>query len=79
MEVLIFGFYDNLMFEMIQWMFIYLDILWGVENVLWLMYYLNGQDNSLVLILILFFKDFIFGFKELIVSDIVDLRCVEML
>lgn len=79
MEVLIFGFYDNLMFEMIQWMFIYLDILWGVENVLWLMYYLNGQDNSLVLILILFFKDFIFGFKELIVSDIVDLCCVEML
>lgn len=28
----------------------YLDTLWGAENVPWSMYYLNGQDNSLVLI-----------------------------
>ncbi len=43
------------------------------------MYYLNGQDNSLVLISTLPLKDLTSGFKESTVSDIVDLRRAEML
>lgn len=57
----------------------YLDTLWGAENVPWSMYYLNGQDNSLVLISTLPLKDLTSGFKESTVSDIVDSRRAEML
>lgn len=49
-EALIFGSHDNSTLEMTQRMSTYLDTLWGAENVPWSMYYLNGQDNSLVLI-----------------------------
>ncbi|XPE53725.1 hypothetical protein ACNKHW_14150 [Shigella flexneri] len=51
----------------------------GAENVPWSMYYLNGQDNSLVLISTLPLKDLTSGFKESTVSDIVDSRRAEML
>ncbi len=75
-EALIFGSHDNSTLEMTQRMSTYLDTLWGAENVPWSMYYLNGQDNSLVLIstLPLALKDLTSGFKESTVSDIVDSR-----
>lgn len=78
-EVLIFGFYDSFIFEMMQKMFDYFDILWGVEIILWLMYYFNGLDNSLILVFILLLKDFFLSFKELMISSVVELWCVEML
>lgn len=71
-EALIFGSHDNSTLEMTQRMSTYLDTLWGAENVPWSMYYLNGQDNSLVLISTLPLKDLTSGFKESTVSDIVD-------
>ena len=78
-EALIFGSHDNSTLEMTQRMSTYLDTLWGAENVPWSMYYLNGQDNSLVLISTLPLKDLTSGFKESTVSDIVDSRRAEML
>src|SRR5699024_4749115 len=69
----------NSTLEMTQRMSTYLDTLWGAENVPWSMYYLNGQDNSLVLISTLPLKDLTSGFKESTVSDIIDSRRAEML
>lgn len=77
-EALIFGSHDNSTLEMTQRMSTYLDTLWGAENVPWSMYYLNGQDNSLVLISTLPSK-ISPQFKESTVSDIVDSRRAEML
>lgn len=57
----------------------YLDTLWGAENVPWSMYYLNGQDNSLILISTLPLKDLTSGFKESTIGNIVDSRRAEML
>lgn len=56
-EALIFGSHDSATLEMTQRMSTYLDTLWGAENVPWSMYYLNGQDNSLILISTLPLKD----------------------
>src|SRR5690606_37337091 len=49
-EALIFGSHDSATLEMTQRMSTYLDTLWGAETVPWSMYYLNGQDNSMILI-----------------------------
>lgn len=57
----------------------YLDTLWGAENVPWSMYYLNGRDNSLILISTLPLKDLTSGFKESTIGNIVDSRRAEML
>jgi two-component system sensor histidine kinase RcsD len=57
----------------------YLDTLWGAETVPWSMYYLNGQDNSMILISTLPLKDLSSGFKESTVGSIVDSRRAEML
>ena len=57
----------------------YLDTLWGAETVPWSMYYLNGQDNSMILISTLPLKDLSSGFKETTVGSIVDSRRAEML
>lgn len=43
------------------------------------MYYLNGQDNSLILISTLPLKDLTSGFKESTIGNIVDSRRAEML
>lgn len=42
---------------MTQKMSDYLDILWGAETIPWSMYYLNGLDNSLILVSTLPLKD----------------------
>ncbi|SUX84809.1 phosphotransfer intermediate protein in two-component regulatory system with RcsBC [Citrobacter koseri] len=78
-EALIFGSHDSSTLEMTQRISTYLDTLWGAENVPWSMYYLNGQDNSLILISTLPLKDLSSGFKESAIGNIVDSRRAEML
>ncbi|HBC8786368.1 TPA: phosphotransferase RcsD [Citrobacter braakii] len=78
-EALIFGSHDSSTLEMTQRISTYLDTLWGAENVPWSMYYLNGQDNSLILISTLPLKDLTSGFKESTIGNIVDSRRAEML
>lgn len=78
-EALIFGSHDSSTLEMTQRISTYLDALWGAENIPWSMYYLNGQDNSLILISTLPLKDLTSGFKESTIGNIVDSRRAEML
>lgn len=78
-EALIFGSHDGSTLEMTQRMSTYLDTLWGAETIPWSMYYLNGQDNSLILISTLPLKDLSSGFKESTISGLVDSRRAEML
>ncbi|RBP11825.1 phosphotransferase RcsD [Pseudocitrobacter faecalis] len=78
-EALIFGSHDSSTLEITQRMSTYLDTLWGAETIPWSMYYLNGQDNSLILISTLPLKDLSSGFKESTVGNIVDSRRAEML
>lgn len=78
-EALIFGSHDSSTLEITQRMSTYLDTLWGAETIPWSMYYLNGQDNSLILISTLPLKDLSSGFKESAVGNIVDSRRAEML
>ncbi|MFP3480282.1 hypothetical protein SB780_36130, partial [Burkholderia sp. SIMBA_057] len=49
-EALIFGSHDSSTLDMTMRMSNYLDTLWGAENPTWSMYFLNGQDNSLIMI-----------------------------
>lgn len=78
-EALIFGSHDSATLEMTQRISTYLDTLWGAETVPWSMYYLNGQDNSMILISTLPLKDLSSGFKESSIGSIVDSRRAEML
>ena len=78
-EALIFGSHDNSTLEMTQRISTYLDTLWGAETVPWSMYYLNGQDNSMILVSTLPLKDLSSGFKESTIGTIVDARRAEML
>ena len=78
-EALIFGSHDSSTLEMTQRISTYLDTLWGAETVPWSMYYLNGQDNSMILVSTLPLKDLSSGFKESTIGTIVDARRAEML
>lgn len=78
-EALIFGSHDSSTLEMTQRISTYLDTLWGAESMPWSMYYLNGQDNSTLLVSTLPLKDLSAGFKESSVTTIVDSRRAEML
>ncbi|WP_297207603.1 phosphotransferase RcsD [uncultured Pluralibacter sp.] len=78
-EALIFGSHDSATLAMTQKMSNYLDTLWGAETAPWSMYYLNGQDNSLILISTLPLKDLSAGFKDSTIGSIVDSRRAEML
>ncbi|MFU9136454.1 phosphotransferase RcsD [Erwinia tasmaniensis] len=78
-EALIFGSHDSSTLDMTQRMSNYLDTLWGAENSTWSMYFLNGQDNSLILISTLPLKDMATRYKESAISSIVDARRAEML
>lgn len=64
---------------MTQKMSDYLDILWGAETIPWSMYYLNGLDNSLILVSTLPLKDLSSSFKESTISSVVESRRAEML
>ena len=70
-EALIFGSHDSSTLEMTQKMSDYLDILWGAETIPWSMYYLNGLDNSLILVSTLPLKDLSSSFKESTISSVV--------
>ncbi|MBV4365519.1 phosphotransferase RcsD [Erwinia sp. BNK-24-b] len=78
-ESLIFGSHDGSTLDMTLRMSNYLDTLWGAENSTWSMYFLNGQDNSLILISTLPLKDMATRYKESAISTIVDARRAEML
>jgi len=78
-EALIFGSHDSSTLDMTQRMSTYLDTLWGAENSTWSMYFLNGQDNSLILVSTLPLKDMATRYKESAISNIVDARRAEML
>ncbi|PKH24384.1 phosphotransferase RcsD [Enterobacterales bacterium CwR94] len=78
-EALIFGSHDSSTLEMTQRISTYLDTLWGAENSTWSMYFLNGMDNSLVLVSTLPLKDMAERNKESAISQIVDARRNEML
>lgn len=78
-EALIFGSHDSSTLDMTLRMSNYLDTLWGAENGTWSMYFLNGQDNSLIMISTLPLKDMATRFKESTVTTLVDTRRAEML
>lgn len=78
-ESLIFGSHDSSTLDMTLRMSNYLDTLWGAENSTWSMYFLNGQDNSLILTSTLPLKDMATRYKESAISNIVDARRAEML
>nr|WP_222939027.1 phosphotransferase RcsD [Duffyella gerundensis] len=78
-EALIFGSHDSSTLDMTLRMSNYLDTLWGAENGTWSMYFLNGQDNSLIMVSTLPLKDMATRFKESAVTTLVDARRAEML
>ncbi|WP_424588690.1 phosphotransferase RcsD [Buttiauxella sp.] len=78
-EALIFGSHDSSTLDTTQRISTYLDTLWGAETSPWSMYYLNGQDNSMILVSTLPLKDLSSGLKDSGVSSIVDSRRAEML
>ena len=78
-EALIFGSHDSSRLDMTMRMSSYLDTLWGAENPTWSMYFLNGQDNSLIMISTLPLKDMATRYKESAISSLVDGRRAEML
>ncbi|XXD08848.1 phosphotransferase RcsD [Klebsiella sp. R445] len=78
-EALIFGSHDSSTLEMTQKISSYLDILWGAETIPWSMYYLNGLDNSLILVSTLPLKDLSSSFKESTITSVVESRRAEML
>ncbi|MCZ4060663.1 phosphotransferase RcsD [Pantoea sp. LMR881] len=78
-EALIFGSHDSSTLDMTLRMSNYLDTLWGAENPTWSMYFLNGQDNSLIMISTLPLKDMATRYKENAITSLVDSRRAEML
>ncbi|WP_183271064.1 phosphotransferase RcsD [Buttiauxella sp. A111] len=78
-EALIFGSHDSSTLDTTQRISTYLDTLWGAETSPWSMYYLNGQDNSMILVSTLPLKDLSSSLKDSGVSTIVDSRRAEML
>lgn len=78
-EALIFGSHDSSTLDMTMRMSGYLDTLWGAENSTWSMYFLNGQDNSLIMISTLPLKDMATRYKENTINLLVDARRAEML
>ena len=78
-EALIFGSHDSSTLDMTMRMSSYLDTLWGAENPTWSMYFLNGQDNSLIMISTLPLKDMATRYKENAINTLVDSRRAEML
>ncbi|MCW0310645.1 Phosphotransferase RcsD [Pantoea ananatis] len=78
-EALIFGSHDSSTLDMSMRMSSYLDTLWGAETPTWSMYFLNGQDNSLIMISTLPLKDMTTRYKENAISSLVEARRAEML
>lgn len=78
-DALIVGNHDATTLNMVQRLSGYLDILWGAESSPWSMYYLNGQDNSMVLVSTLPLKDLSSTLKESGLETMLDARKSELL
>ena len=78
-EAVIFGTHDNATLALTQQISRYLDTLWGGEDNSWSMYYLNGLDNSLILVSTLPLRDISSGFRDSVLASIIDSRRAEML
>lgn len=78
-EVLIYGSHDTDTLEMSASISDYLDILWGAKQIPWSMYYLNGQDNSMILVSTLPLKNNTDSFKEPDIHNLMEARRTEML
>ncbi|PWC18133.1 phosphotransferase RcsD [Brenneria corticis] len=78
-DALIFGQHDQSTLNAVYRISNYLDILWGAENDVYSMYYLNGIDNSLTMISTQTLKDISSQFRGSYISAIAEARRTEML
>lgn len=78
-EVLIFGTHDPTTLQTAQILSRHLDILWGAETLPWSMYYLNGTDNSLILVSTLPLQELLTRTQSPSVNHVVESRRNEML
>lgn len=78
-ETLLFGPHDSATLNMTRQISNYLDVLWGAEDNAWSMYYLNGLDNSLILVSTLPLRDISSGFRDSTIAAIIDSRRAEIL
>ncbi|MCG8159110.1 phosphotransferase RcsD [Brenneria goodwinii] len=78
-DALIFGQHDESTLNSVYRISRYLDILWGAENDVYTMYYLNGIDNSLTMISTQTLKDISSQFRGSYITAIAEARRTEML
>ncbi|MFJ5429903.1 phosphotransferase RcsD [Pectobacterium actinidiae] len=78
-DALIFGQHDKGTLTSVRRISRYLDILWGAENSVYSMYYLNGIDNSLTMISTQTLKDISSQFRGNYITVIAEARRTEML
>ncbi|WP_121573207.1 phosphotransferase RcsD [Brenneria alni] len=78
-DALIFGQHDKATLNSVRQISRYLDILWGAENDVYSMYYLNGIDNSLTMISTQTLKDISSQFRGSYITAIAEARRTEML
>lgn len=78
-DALIFGQHDKVTLTSVRRISRYLDILWGAENSVYSMYYLNGIDNSLTMISTQTLKDISSQFRGNYITVIAEARRAEML
>lgn len=76
---LIFGAHDSATLATAVKMSTYLDILWGAENTIYSLFYLNGVDNSLTLISTQPLREIAPRFEDSYISALVKSRRAEML
>lgn len=78
-DAVIFGTHDPATLTMTLQMSDYLDSHWGSQNDTYSMYYLNGQDNSLILVTTQALKEVTSRFKESYLTASAESRRAEML
>ncbi|WP_224553471.1 phosphotransferase RcsD [Pectobacterium versatile] len=78
-DALIFGQHDKVTLTSVRRISRYLDILWGAENSVYSMYYLNGIDSSLTMISTQTLKDISSQFRGNYITVIAEARRAEML
>ncbi|WP_395754938.1 phosphotransferase RcsD [Edwardsiella ictaluri] len=78
-DALIFGQHDNATPALAQSLSRYLDVLWSASTDAYSLYYLNGQDNSLILISTMPMKDLSARYKDGYLGNLVETRKAEML
>ena len=78
-DALIFGLHDSATSELAQNLSRYLDTLWSANTEPYSLYYLNGQDNSLILISTMPMKDLSARYKDGYLGNLVEARKAEML